>query len=70
MALICEIRVAEQLDQSWRIWFEGLALERDERGARLVGTVADQAALYGLLNKLRDLRLSLVSVRVLDDDAG
>lgn len=70
MALVCDIRIAEQLDESWRSWFEGLAVESDERGARLVGTVADQAALYGLLNKVRDLGLSLVAVRVLDDNEG
>lgn len=70
MALICDIRVAEQLDESWRSWFEGLTVESDECGARLVGTVADQAAQYGLLNMIRDLGLSLVSVRVLDDNGG
>lgn len=57
------LRVAEPLDTRWSSWFDGLAIERDEDGTtRLTGTVADQAQLHGLLTKVRDLGLTLVSV--------
>jgi hypothetical protein len=58
-----EIRVRGTLDASWSDWLEGLSIshvEPDETVLR--GTVADSTALYGLLSKLRDLGLTLVSV--------
>lgn len=59
-----EIRIKGQIDAHWSEWFEDLSIshvsERDE--TLLCGEVLDQAALYGLLAKLRDLGLSLLSV--------
>jgi len=59
-----EIRVAGHLDSSrWSTWFDGLQLDRDNDGnTSIQGTVADQAALHGLLQKVRDLGLELISV--------
>ena len=58
-----EIRVKGHLDQSWSDWFEGLMITHTEQGETvLTGSVVDQAALYGLLAKLRDLGLSLLTV--------
>jgi hypothetical protein len=58
-----EIRVRGQIDQTWSEWFEGLSVAHTEEGETvLTGSVADQAALHGLLAKLRDLGLSLLSV--------
>jgi hypothetical protein len=58
-----EIRVRGQLDPSWVEWFEGFALSNLEQGETiLTGTVSDQAALYGLIGKLRDLGLTLIAV--------
>lgn len=58
-----EIRVAGHLPPQWADWFEGLTMTLDEDGDTiLTGPVIDQAALYGLLKKMRDLGLSLVSV--------
>lgn len=58
-----EIRVRERLDENWQEWFEGFAIIHNEQGETvLTGAVSDQAALYGLIAKLRDLGLHLVSI--------
>jgi len=58
-----EIRVKGQIDAHWSSWFEDLTIEHTpERQTVITGEVTDQAALYGLLARLRDLGLSLVSV--------
>ena len=60
---IYEIRVASHLSPQWADWFEGLTITLEEDGnTRLTGPVADQAALHGLLKKIRDLGLPLVSI--------
>jgi hypothetical protein len=57
------IRIQGHLDQRWSSWFDGLALTRDADGTTVIrGRVTDQAALHGLLTKVRDLGLPLVSV--------
>jgi hypothetical protein len=62
-----EIQVQEQLDSLWSAWFGGLTLTHGEDHTTLLcGPVADQAALYGLLDKARDLGLTLISVRRVD----
>jgi hypothetical protein len=59
-----EIRVKGVLDSRWSGWFEGLEITGDASGQTLIaGPVADQAALHGLLAKVRDLGLPLISVR-------
>ncbi len=63
-----EIRVEGVLDQHWTAWFEGLQIGSDQNQTVISGPVADQAALYGLLNRLRDLGLVLISVRRLDPE--
>lgn len=58
-----EIRVKGQIDKHWSDWFEGLTVIHTDQGETLLtGSVADQAALYGVLSKLRDLGLQLLSV--------
>ena len=58
-----EIRIKGHLDNRWADWFDGLTLTREANGeTRLIGPVVDQAALHGLLRKVRDLGLPLVSV--------
>jgi hypothetical protein len=60
---IYEIRVAGHLSPQWADWFEGLTITLEEDGNTLLtGPVADQAALHGLLKKVRDLGMSLDSV--------
>jgi hypothetical protein len=58
-----EIRLKGHLDARWAEWFEGLTITLEEDGDMLLtGPVIDQAALHGLLKKVRDLGMSLVSV--------
>jgi hypothetical protein len=64
-----EIRVRGELDRHWSAWFEGLEVSSDQPGqTTIAGPVADQAALHGLLAKVRDLGLPLLSVRRIDPD--
>jgi hypothetical protein len=58
-----QIRINGQLSCAWTDWFGGLAITLEENGDTLItGPVVDQAALYGLLKKVRDLGMPLVSV--------
>ncbi|MGA9347708.1 MAG: hypothetical protein WBW48_02735 [Anaerolineae bacterium] len=60
-----EIRVKGQLDEHWSDWFDDLTITHtDQAETVLTGPVVDQAALHGLLAKLRDLRLPIVSVNL------
>jgi hypothetical protein len=63
-----EIQIKGVLDEHWSDWFEGFCLRRDEQAdlTVLVGLVADQGALHGAISRIRDLGLSLLSVRRLD----
>ena len=63
-----EIRVKGVLDQRWTAWFDDLEITSDGQETVISGPVADQAALHGLLTKVRDLGLFLISVRHLDLD--
>jgi hypothetical protein len=61
-----EIRVEGVLDRRWAAWFGGLHLESDGTQTVISGSLADQPALHGLLTKIGDLGLCLISVRRLD----
>ena len=62
-----EIRLKGHLDARWAAWFDGLTLTRDADGTTAIhGPVIDQAALHGLLQKVRDTGLPLVSVTRVD----
>jgi hypothetical protein len=69
-ARVYEIRVQGELAPRWSCWFAGLAVESDSGEPVIVGPVDDQAALHGLLARIRDLGLPLLAVRVLDDPEG
>lgn len=61
------IQVDGLLDDRWVPWFDGLTLSREGNGTTcLRGPVPDQAALHGLLAKIRDLGITLISVEALD----
>ena len=58
-----EIRLKGHLNARWADWFDGLALTRESDGTTVLsGSVVDQAALHGLLGKVRDLGLPLIAV--------
>jgi hypothetical protein len=62
-----EIRVRGHLDEHWSEWFQDFEiLASEENETILVGEVKDQAGLYGLIAKLRDLGLALISVNNID----
>jgi hypothetical protein len=63
-----QIRVEGELGQEWVEWFGGLSISREGGGVTvLTCAVADQAALHGLLRKIRDLGLPLLSINRIDD---
>jgi hypothetical protein len=71
---VYEIRVRGELDRDWQQWFNGLDVTPAAAGEQpstttLVGPVADQAALRGMLCKLWDLNLTLISLRRIDMDS-
>jgi hypothetical protein len=63
-----EIRVEGLLDSRWEVWFAGLQFKSDGTQTVISGLLPDQPALHGLLAKIRDLGLYLISVRRLDPD--
>jgi len=65
VAVDCEIRVRGTLTGDWSAWFAGLRQQSDAPGeTTLVGSLPDQAALFGVLALIRNLNLQLISVRV------
>ena len=68
MKQVYEIRVKGHLDESWADWLNGLAIRHEPGGDSLLsGSLPDQAALHGVLNRLRDLGVQLISVNLVDD---
>ena len=66
---IFQIRIQGHLSQQWTDWFEGLTITLEEDGNTLVsGPVMDQSALHGILKKIRDLGMPLLSVNSVDLD--
>ena len=65
-----EIHVQGHLDGKWADWFNGMTLTYHAAGyTRLVGEVPDKAALHGILNTIRDIGLTLLSVNPIEDEA-
>ena len=70
-AQVYEIRIGGHLDARWATWFDGMTLTPDEDGTTVVrGVLADQAALHGVLQRLRDAGLALISVTQIDAEQG
>ena len=61
--MVYQIRIKSHLGRQWTDWFEGLAITLEDNGETLLtGQVVDQAALHGLLKKVRDVGMPLLSV--------
>ncbi len=70
MSDYCEIVVKCQLDTDWSGWLEGLTITHNDRGETIIsGQIRDQAAFYGLLAKVRDMCLFLISVKYMADES-
>ena len=68
-SVVYQIRIKGHLGREWTDWFDGLTITLEEDGDTLLsGPVIDQAALHGLLKKVRDLGMPLISVSPLDND--
>ena len=68
---VYQLRIAGHLDHHWSPWFGDLTLTLEDDGTTsLTGVVSDQAALHGLLTKIRDLGVTLISVAVVDPAGG
>ena len=67
--MIFQIRIQGHLGHKWKRWFEGMTITLEEDGNTLLtGRVVDQAALHGLLKKVRDLGMPLISVNRVEPD--
>jgi len=60
---IYQICVKGHLDERWLRWFEGLTVARQTNGETVISGAMDQATLHGILNRIRDLGLELISVQ-------
>lgn len=70
MSASCEIVVKDHLDADWSGWFEGLTITYNDEGQTILsGPIRDQAALYGILVRMRDLALFLISVKYRVDES-
>jgi hypothetical protein len=68
-AAVYQIQVQGKLDESWSDWFSGMTITFEGGITTLTGPVADQAALRGILSKIWDLNLTLVSVTRIEMDS-
>ena len=64
MSDFCEITVKDHLDIDWSGWFEGLTIAHNDKGETMLsGQIRDQTALFGIIVKVRDMGLFLISVK-------
>lgn len=67
--MVYQIRIKGHLSHEWTDWFEGLTITLEDSGETLLtGSIADQAALHGLLRKVRDVGMPLLSVGCVKSD--
>jgi len=68
---VYQIRVSGVLDDRWSDWFDGFSFDKSSVNETvLTGCVTDQAALHGLISKIRDIGLPLISVERIEEDKG
>ena len=62
-----KIKIKGQLDSTWKDWFDGLDIITEDDHTLLLGDARDEAFIYGVLNKIRDLNLKLISVEKIEE---
>ena len=62
-----QIKIKGHIDKSWEDWFDGMEISYEEDNTLLTGEIQDDAFLHGILNKLRDLSLKLISINPTND---
>lgn len=67
--IVYQIRLRGELDRMWSQWFDGLAITWCDGDTLLTGPVADQAVLHGLIRRIRDLGVTLISIKRLEAGA-
>ena len=67
MKSIIKIKIKGHLDSSWKDWFDGLEIIKEDDHTLLLGDARDEAFVYGVLNKIRDLNLKLISVEKIEE---
>lgn len=69
--MVYEIRLRGHMDRQWANWFNGMSITLEENGDTLLtGPVIDQAALHGLLRRIRDLGIPLLALTCIKNDEG
>ena len=69
--IVYQFRIKGHLRQQWMNWFEGLTITLEEDGNTLLsGPVVDQSAMHGILKKIRDLGMPLLSMKPIDSDSA
>ncbi len=64
---VYEITVGGRLGLQWKAWFEGMEIAYSGENTVLIGLINDQAMLHGVLNQIRDLNMTLISVKILNN---
>ena len=66
----CEIVIATTIGKAWSDWFDDFEVTQEGTRSRLVGTIVDQAALHGVLGRLRDLGIPILDVHITPQSAN
>ena len=62
------IKIQEHLDIKWKNWFDGMDFIYEKDATIIIGDIRDSAFMYGILNKIRDLNLNLISINPAEDN--
>jgi hypothetical protein len=61
-----KIKVQGHLDKKWKDWFDGMDITYENKNTLISGNITDEAYMYGILNKIRDLNLKLISINPIE----
>ena len=67
MKNITQIKIKGRIDKKWEEWFDGMKISYEDNNTLLTGEIKDDASMYGILNRIRDLNLKLISVYPLSE---